>query len=264
MSTKISITITSLLILLVVSLSIFLNNSFVFAVTESVSLSASVAGCGDDSIGVGESCDGADLGGASCVSQGYASGTLTCSASCTFNTSSCVSATPVVSNSGGGGVVMLPTAMDVIFTGTTVPLAKIYILKDGQLAATIVALPDGKFTTTIRGVSPGFYNFGVYGEDVKKNRSTLLAFPIYVTNSAPTNIGDIVIKYDEFTVPSKPQTSTGYLIGDLNRDWHVNFLDFSIMKYWYTKYLPPKHIDLNNDKKVDLIDFSIMGYYWTG
>jgi hypothetical protein len=50
------------------------------------------SGCGDGIIRIGvnfEQCDGAELGGKSCVTQGFLSGTLSCNADCTFNTSRC-------------------------------------------------------------------------------------------------------------------------------------------------------------------------------
>jgi hypothetical protein len=37
----------------------------------------------------GEQCDGADFGGASCVSQGFSGGSLNCTGSCSFDTSEC-------------------------------------------------------------------------------------------------------------------------------------------------------------------------------
>jgi hypothetical protein len=52
--------------------------------------------------------------------------------------------------------------------------------------------------------------------------------------------------------------------GDVNCDYSVNLIDFSIVAYWYQRSNPPSNTDLNNDGKVDLIDFSIMAYYWTG
>ena len=48
--------------------------------------------CGDGIIATGEQCDGSALGGATCVSRGFSSGTLSCSSSCEFNTSSCTNA----------------------------------------------------------------------------------------------------------------------------------------------------------------------------
>lgn len=45
--------------------------------------------CGDGVVDEGESCDGIDLGGATCESLGQASGTLACASDCTFETSGC-------------------------------------------------------------------------------------------------------------------------------------------------------------------------------
>lgn len=46
--------------------------------------------CGNGQIHGGEQCDGANLNGATCVSRGYMSGTLGCSASCAYDESACV------------------------------------------------------------------------------------------------------------------------------------------------------------------------------
>lgn len=47
------------------------------------------ATCGNGRIEAGESCDGSNLGGASCHSLGYASGTLGCTQACLFEPSGC-------------------------------------------------------------------------------------------------------------------------------------------------------------------------------
>jgi hypothetical protein len=46
--------------------------------------------CGDGILNGGEQCDGAQLGGASCITQGFDMGALSCTAQCTFNTSQCM------------------------------------------------------------------------------------------------------------------------------------------------------------------------------
>ena len=53
---------------------------------------------------------------------------------------------------------------------------------------------------------------------------------------------------------------------DLNRDGHVNLVDFSILVYWYQRTFSDSGLkaDLNKDKKVDLVDFSILASRWTG
>jgi len=48
--------------------------------------------CGNGTRDPGEQCDGADLGGETCVSRGFPGGALACHADCTFDTSGCTSA----------------------------------------------------------------------------------------------------------------------------------------------------------------------------
>jgi len=45
--------------------------------------------CGDGTINGDEQCDGDDLGGEDCISQGFVAGTLACKKDCTFDTASC-------------------------------------------------------------------------------------------------------------------------------------------------------------------------------
>jgi hypothetical protein len=53
--------------------------------------------CGDGLIDSGEDCDGSNLNGQTCLSQGFNSGTLSCNSNCTFNISACVNL-PVCGN----------------------------------------------------------------------------------------------------------------------------------------------------------------------
>ena len=48
--------------------------------------------CGNGVIDAGEECDGSDLGGETCTSQGFDGGVLACGGSCTLNTSGCTTA----------------------------------------------------------------------------------------------------------------------------------------------------------------------------
>ncbi len=52
--------------------------------------------------------------------------------------------------------------------------------------------------------------------------------------------------------------------GDVNADYRVNLVDFSIVAYWYNRANPPKNVDINGDGRVNLVDFSIMAYNWSG
>jgi len=46
--------------------------------------------CGNGVVDLGEDCDGADLNGQTCVTQGMTGGTLACTATCTFDLSACI------------------------------------------------------------------------------------------------------------------------------------------------------------------------------
>jgi len=53
--------------------------------------------------------------------------------------------------------------------------------------------------------------------------------------------------------------------GDINKDGHINIVDFSILMYFWHQTSPSNPCaDLNKDGIVDLTDFSIMLYWWTG
>ena len=90
--------------------------------TASVNISATVtASCGNGYIDTGEQCDGSNLGGATCQSLGYNSGTLSCSSLCAYNTSNC--------STGGNG------SNDVYYTLTT--------LRSGLGSGKITSSPAG-------------------------------------------------------------------------------------------------------------------------
>lgn len=168
--------------------------SSVLAIT--VEITATVPGCGDGVIGVGEQCDGSNLGGSSCVSRGFSGGTLSCTSSCTFNTSQCTTSSGGGGSGGGGGGSSGSPSIpytNVVFTGRAYPLSTITLLKDAQVVATTIADADANFQMTISGLSGGNYIFSVYSEDNKGLRSALLTFPISITAGVTTKVGNIFI-----------------------------------------------------------------------
>lgn len=175
-----SIITTAFLILL----SLLLSCS-VYASTQEASTTDPI--CGNNIQESGEQCDGSDLGGASCVSQGFSGGTLLCASLCTFDTSSCTS------GGGGGGRFVPPPVTGVIFSGRAYPGSSVTLLKDAQIVATTVAGPDANFQISISGLSAGSYIFSVYGEDKKGRRSSLFAFPISITRGVITSVTGIFI-----------------------------------------------------------------------
>ncbi|MSU74358.1 hypothetical protein EXS57_01095 [Candidatus Kaiserbacteria bacterium] len=158
-----------------------------------VEITATVPGCGDGVIGIGEQCEGSNLGGRSCTSLGFTGGSLSCTSACTFNTSQCTTSSGGGGGGGGGGSPPSIPATNVVFTGKAYPKSTIVLLKDAQVTATTIAGADANFQVTISGISGGNYIFSVYSEDNKGIRSSLFTFPISVASGVTTKVGNIFI-----------------------------------------------------------------------
>ncbi len=61
-----------------------------FRIRRGILFSPASAQCGNGTRETGEACDGADLGGFSCATLGFKTGTLACDATCRLDTSQCV------------------------------------------------------------------------------------------------------------------------------------------------------------------------------
>ena len=141
----------------------------------------------------GEQCDGSNLGGASCASQGFSSGMLTCNSNCTFHTSACTTAASSSGGGGGGGGAYIAPITNVVFSGKAYPKSAVTLLKDAQISASTIAGADANFQISISGLSGGNYIFSIYSEDNKGVRSSLLTFPVSITVGATTNVSGIFI-----------------------------------------------------------------------
>jgi len=171
----------------------FSSNIHAATITATVKITV----CGDGIVETPEQCDSSNLNGASCTTQGFTGGTLSCSSACEFNTSSCTSGSSGGSGGGGGGgggggIVSAPST-SAVFSGKAYPGSTVTLLKDAQIAATTIAGPDANFQISISGLSAGGYIFSLYGEDNSGIRSSLFTFPITVTTGVTTNITGIFI-----------------------------------------------------------------------
>ena len=158
----------------------------------SVNVSADVQSlCGNGNIDSGEQCDGSNLNGKTCSTQGFSAGTLSCNSNCTFNTSACTSGGG--GGGGGGGGYTAPAETAAVFSGRAYPKSTVTLLKDAQIAATAIAGSDSTFSMKLSGLSGGNYIFAVYSEDSKGIRSSLLTFPVSVTSGATSYVSGIFI-----------------------------------------------------------------------
>jgi len=102
--------------------------------------------CGDGTKNrLAEDCDAADLAGHTCKSQGYISGTLSCTAGCKFDKSKCSSAP---TNSCGDSVVQQPNSLGVIEDCDGADLNGETCLSLGYLSGTLRCTTGCKFDKT--------------------------------------------------------------------------------------------------------------------
>ncbi len=95
---------------------------------------------------------------------------------------------------GGGGINqqgLISTV--VVLKGKAYPWSSVYLLKDAQIVAVTKAGPDANFNISLSGLSSGSYMFSLYSEDKNQVRSSLLSFPITITNGVTTEISGIFI-----------------------------------------------------------------------
>lgn len=170
---------------------IFLPTLPFAASAVTVELVGTVPGCGDGVIVSGEQCDTSDFGGTSCSSLGFSGGALSCTSSCTINTSACAGS--IFTGGGGGGDVPIIPSTNVVFVGRAYPRSVVTLLKDAQVVATTTAGTYANFQISISGVSGGNYVFSVYSDDNKGVRGASLTFPIRVASGATTKVSGIFI-----------------------------------------------------------------------
>ena len=65
-----------------------------------LSVASVVSQCGNGQLNGNEECDGNNLGGESCTSQGFSGGNLSCAANCTLNTTQCTGSTIEICTDG--------------------------------------------------------------------------------------------------------------------------------------------------------------------
>ena len=161
---------------------------------SSAGTSITVTICGNEIIEGNEQCDGSSLNGEDCVSRGYDDGSLTCSGSCTFDTSNCTTddAAPPGGGGGGGGIIQPPTTK-VILQGKAYPSAQLTVLKDGQIIIGTKANISSDFNIEITSITPGTYTFSIWAMDKDGVKSITFSFTVTVRAETITTIGGIFI-----------------------------------------------------------------------
>ncbi len=200
--------------------------------------------CGDGFIDPDESCDGdSNMGGATCVTQGFASGTLTCSSSCAYVTSGCTAAGGGGGGGGGGGATVSSTP--------SAPSVNSDIASDFVYSSSLL-LSGGK---------------GTDATSVKVNTSTTgVEYPTTsswkVTVSLAFGLNTFSLKASNSSGDSAATVFDVYrrLIGDVTQDNTVN--DYDLSKFVAMWGSTNRGGDFNEDKAVNDYDFSMMVARW--
>jgi len=100
-----------------------------------ITINATVLLCGNGIIDAGEQCDGSNIT-ATCISLGYKSGSLSCTASCTYNTGGCSS------GGGGGGGGTTPDEVEEVDPFDVSPDNLILDLNQGESTTEIITITN--------------------------------------------------------------------------------------------------------------------------
>jgi hypothetical protein len=211
------------------ALVVFLVSPFSYAQTLAdngdIQISASVLGCGDNTVqtSLGEQCEGPNLAvknlnGQSCSTLGFTTGTLGCRDTCIFDTSLCTgtSTTGAGGSSTGGSkirdlnfnseqqqqeTVIIPIVPEtnLIFTGRAGPGDIVVILNGKNYFASGIASSDGSFSISVSDFTGGNYDFSFYAISQTLGNSNTLKFKTPVRENTTTQITNINLEY-----PKKP------------------------------------------------------------
>jgi len=196
--------------------------------------------CGDGFIDPDEDCEGSNLNSNTCVTLGYSTGTLTCSSSCDFVTSSCSSGGGGGGGGGGGVYFINSPIFDPLINSFT------YLVKP---------LIYGTKTTDATSIYINGLNEGITFPTVfrwQKNvplaigKNTVIVKACNGTTNCSSEISKVIYRR---------------IVGDVNADNKVNDYDLSLLANQWLQNKPES--DFNADKIVNDYDLSLMVAYWT-
>ena len=201
--------------------------------------------CGDGFRDSSETCDGADLNSATCASQGFDAGTLSCSSACAYVTTSCTTSSGGGGGGGGGGGAPASGGVD-----------------EPSVSEEIA---DLEFTYT----SP-FLLYGSMDSDVEEITVNGSSEDVELVDDETWN-ASLALSYglNSFSIVaidgSDESDETLYeiyrrLAGDVNQDDRVNDYDLSkFVRLWGGS---SRTGDFNEDGDVDDYDFSMLVARW--
>lgn len=113
---------------------------------------------------------------------------------------------------GGGGGSGTIIGATVVMSGWAFPNAKLTLLKDGSIATSLVANPDGSFQITLNGLSNGNYQLSIYAEDPRGILSSSHVINLLANSNQTYNFSNIVIPPTIFVTPTVVAIGSSYVV----------------------------------------------------
>lgn len=224
----------SFLVVFFLSLKFFVTVGPIFAAsTDAIDIEVRLSVCGDSVIENPEDCEGVDLNSATCVSEGYASGDLSCTISCEFDYTDCVplpspTPTPTPSPSSGGGS-----------SGSSGSTST----NDSSSSTTATNV----VTTLIRNLSNIFRTSSSNNFD--NEEVIIINLPPQLLQFKQTVSGLIV------------REELPRVLDFFAKSWRAYLADASLSQQSSIVTTNIKDCDVNQDNKCDIKDFSVLLYY---
>ena len=165
--------------------------------------------CGNGIKEDSEECDGSDYSEQTCITFGFTSGSLVCTADCRISLENCESEDVVFGGGGGGGGStggntglntgfnpgsdIPPGETKVVVRGKSYPNSDVHILLDGKVVGMARTDTLANFYFETDEIAAGVVSFSFWSEDPVGLKSTLLSLTFRVVLGAVTNISGVYI-----------------------------------------------------------------------
>lgn len=171
--------------------------------SQQITATIKISICGNGIIEEGEDCEGKDLNGQTCLSRGYAGGTLSCDIACAFDTYGCLTST----------LASIPTAE---LTSTPTP-------------APVIETPTPTSVSTLPVIPAVVAIFDIDGSGRIEITEVFTAVKSWVDEWREALKEEIAIARGEVAPGATPRRTEKC---DLNRDQRCDLIDFSILLYY--------------------------------
>ena len=184
---------------------------------SSISASVKLSVCGNDLVEGAENCDNLNLNNKTCVSLGYASGTLTCTVACEFNTSNCISSASTPTPTSTSSSTSASTSQSTQSTATS------------TVVQTITNLVTQIIETSKTSLPTALAIFDVNGSGKIETDELRPAIENWVDNWKKTLLEEIA------TTQGREAESGLYQKCDVNNDNICDLRDLSILLFYVEK-----------------------------